>query len=199
MFRLVCARSSINPHQLGWNRSLSSKLENRLPQIHEPQQRHHHLAKIDAQLIEWMHQEECRGEGTNPSEALRRIHETRRNNARVLPLLDLNLHTLPPSLGYLPCVETIHLSCNRLRKLPEYFGEMPNLQYINASSNELCKLPTSLKSYPRLKGLCVEHNRIHEIPPSLKSEPLLIQKRFNLLTWRERWSNFLARQKRLKS
>ena len=86
-----------------------------------------------------------------------------------LKVLDLSLNALkalPNSLGKLPCLESLNLSWNSIRKLPADLSGLQQLQVLDVSNNEIRRLPESLSQVKVLEVFKASHNEIVELPLS---------------------------------
>ena len=84
-----------------------------------------------------------------------------------LEAANVQLDSLPDSLGCLKSLKILDLSLNNLYEIPNSFVELNNLYYCNISSNRMVTLPLDLELMSGLTHLLLASNRLHELPHQL--------------------------------
>jgi Leucine-rich repeat (LRR) protein len=87
------------------------------------------------------------------NEALRRIQQAKRSNISELGINDLNLTTIPDSLGELSNLEVLNASNNQIRAIPEFVSNLKNLRFLYLSTNQISAIPDSLAKLSNLRQL----------------------------------------------
>ncbi|MBC7817185.1 MAG: hypothetical protein IAG10_09885, partial [Planctomycetaceae bacterium] len=100
-------------------------------------------------------------------EALKRIEECANQRQSDLDLSGLGLTTLPPEIGQLSTLKTLHLSNNQLSTLPPEIGQLSRLQLLTAENNQLRELPESLRAFRQLQKLTLHGNDALGLPNEL--------------------------------
>ncbi len=99
--------------------------------------------------------------------ARRRISAAVRSGADSLNLSCMKLKTLPPEIGALTHLRTLHLWHNQLTSLPPQIGKCAQLQELNLSDNQLASLPESLSHLTHLRSLFLHGNPKLHLPETL--------------------------------
>ena len=87
-----------------------------------------------------------------------------------LKLLDLSynqLTTLPESIGNLSSLRWLYLEDSQLTTLPESIGNLSSLYWLRLSSNQLTTLPESIGNLSNLGSLELQNNQLTSIPESI--------------------------------
>src|SRR5581483_2377346 len=89
------------------------------------------------------------------AEALRRIEAQCQDErkANELDLISLDLRTLPPEIGQLANLTTLHLYGNQLSTLPPEIGQLANLTTLHLSDHQLSTLPPEIGQLANLTTL----------------------------------------------
>jgi len=100
-------------------------------------------------------------------EALRRIEKARNAKSSELNLGDLDLTSVPDSLGQLANLHTLYLYNNQLTAIPDSVARLSNLKRLTLSSNQLTAIPDSIAHLSNLEGLYLGGNQLTAIPDFL--------------------------------
>ncbi len=103
------------------------------------------------------------------AEALKRIDECHQkaNGGTKLILAKLGLKALPPEIGQLASLTTLHLQENILSTLPPEVGSLSLLRRLYLSRNELRELPPEIRNLTLLEELFLQRNRLSTLPPEI--------------------------------
>lgn len=97
----------------------------------------------------------------------RRIARAVRTEAASLNLSCMKLKCLPPQIGALVKLHTLHLWHNQLTTLPAQIGRCVELQELYLSDNQLTSLPDSLLHLPHLRRLFLHGNPKLHLPDTV--------------------------------
>ncbi|MCE7922801.1 MAG: TIR domain-containing protein [Haliscomenobacteraceae bacterium CHB4] len=100
-------------------------------------------------------------------EALKRIEQVKKDQKTVLNLSDLNLDTIPESIGELKNLTEFHARKNQLVALPDSISELKNLTRLDVRNNQICSLPNNIGNLIKLINLEVFKNKITILPDSV--------------------------------
>lgn len=103
------------------------------------------------------------------TEAMRRIEEAHYTNDHTLDLSGLDLHTVPPQIGYLHQLEKLNLANNNLRYLPHEMCQLTALRKLTISNNQLATLPPQIGNLSQLEFLQANQNQLQALPSSIQS------------------------------
>ena len=112
-----------------------------------------------------------------------RCHDNR--TVSTLFFSQLNITSLPESIGQLRSLEWLILSHNQLTEIPDDIVELQSLIMLDLNVNQLTSLPDSVGQLRSLKYLLVDGNRLDALPESIGQLSFLIQLSLN--------RNFLAK------
>jgi Leucine-rich repeat (LRR) protein len=98
------------------------------------------------------------------AETHRRIAEAVRRGDLDLDLSGLGLASLPPEIGQLASLQSLHLADNRLASLPPEIGKIANLQSLDLSNNQLASLPPEIVQLAHLWWLDLSNNQLATLP-----------------------------------
>jgi internalin A len=101
------------------------------------------------------------------AEAEQRIRECRRKGERGLNLSGLGLVKLPPSVGDLTQLLTLHVPYNRLRELPAVLSNLKQLRDLRIDHNEFVDLPPFIGDLKQLRALSLNDNCLSELPEAI--------------------------------
>jgi hypothetical protein len=88
----------------------------------------------------------------------RKIQKALDTNATSLDLSDMNLTTLPDSIGNLTNLRWLDAKDNQLTTLPDSIGNLTNLVRLDLDKNQLTTLPDSIGNLTHLDRLIVNEN-----------------------------------------
>ncbi|MEH2160299.1 MAG: COR domain-containing protein [Nostoc sp.] len=100
-------------------------------------------------------------------ELLQIIEQAARDKVTELDLSDKGLITLPPEIGQLTNLQTLHLIDNQLSSLPPEIGQLTNLQTLDLFINQLSSLPPEIGQLTNLQTLYLGSNQLSSLPPEL--------------------------------
>ena len=106
-------------------------------------------------------------EGDPDASALAAIKEAARTGATELDLSDKELTTLPPEIGQLVNLQSLHLGNNQLTTLPREIVQLANLQSLHLDGNQLTTLPPEIGQLVNLQTLNLNNNRLTTLPPEI--------------------------------
>lgn len=86
---------------------------------------------------------------------------------RELDISSRGLTALPPEIGQLPGLESLHLFDNALTTLPEEMGRLTAPQYLGIGMNRLSRLPHVLWWLTSLRELDIHRNSLKVLPEAL--------------------------------
>ncbi|MEO0843373.1 MAG: leucine-rich repeat domain-containing protein, partial [Cyanobacteria bacterium J06643_5] len=83
--------------------------------------------------------------------------------------LDLSrkLTVLPPEIGKLTNLQSLHLQHNQLSSLPAEIGKLTNLQSLYLYKNQLNSLPAEIGQLTNLQSLNLQHNQLSNLPAEI--------------------------------
>lgn len=82
-------------------------------------------------------------------------------------LIDLNLKSLPESIGYLKHLKGLYGFRNNLSSLPQSIGKLKNLYAIDFGNNLLTSIPETICTLPILQYLHLGHNNLTSLPNNI--------------------------------
>ncbi len=100
-------------------------------------------------------------------EAVRRIKRASAGNAKELDLNNLQLETVPESIGQLTALKRLYLHNNRLTSVPESIGQLTELLVLSLFSNQLTNVPESIGGLAALQVLWMNDNLLTSVPERL--------------------------------
>ncbi len=100
----------------------------------------------------------------NYLQAKKRILEAFDERCTFLDLHELNLKSLPESVGNLLQLLVLRLDNNQLTALPESFGNLSQLKWLNLANNQLTALPESFGNLLQMKKLYLSYNQLISLP-----------------------------------
>jgi hypothetical protein len=107
-------------------------------------------------------------EGLTPYEiALYRIEQAQSSGQSWLNLSNLGLSEVPPEIGSLSKIQTIHLGTNQLTTLPPEIGQLTSLTELDVSHNQLSSLPPELGQLSNLARLDAWDNQLTGLPAEM--------------------------------
>ena len=74
---------------------------------------------------------------------------------------------LPPEIGQLQHLTTLHLNNNQLSELPPEIAQLQNLQNLRLNNNQLSELPPEIAQLQNLQSLSLNDNQLGELPPEI--------------------------------
>ena len=77
------------------------------------------------------------------------------------------LSTLPPEIGQLASLRSLHLHCNQLSTLPSEIGQLASLQSLYLHCNQLSTLPPEIGQLASLRSLNLSSNQLSTLPPEI--------------------------------
>jgi hypothetical protein len=86
-----------------------------------------------------------------------------------LNLADRGLIMLPPAIGRLSALKSLHLYRNGLTALPAEIGRLGSLETLLLSGNALAALPAEIGNLPKLQELILDDNRLTSLPAEMAS------------------------------
>ena len=109
------------------------------------------------------------------AEALKRIEEARKTDARELSLYDLPLTELSPEIGSCTALETLKLAHEwdpskskcRLQTLPAAIGQLSKLTRLDLRENSLSDLPAEIGQLSKLTRLDFSQNSLSVLPAEI--------------------------------
>jgi internalin A len=84
-----------------------------------------------------------------------------------LNLSHMNLWELPPEIGNLTNLTSLHISENHLNVLPESIGNLTNLTSLDLSFHQINVLPESIGNLTNLISLDLRNNKLNVLPESI--------------------------------
>ena len=84
------------------------------------------------------------------------------------------LASVPPELGKLSNLESLHLECNQLDDIPPEVGNLINLTLLRLQNNQLTSIPSEFGNLANLMELLSRHNQYLIIPPELSHLNIVI-------------------------
>jgi internalin A len=99
-------------------------------------------------------------------ESLGRIRRAQLTGADQLDLSDLDLSSVPESVGDLFDLRTLKLAGNKINAIPEFISRLSNLRILDLSRNRITTIPVSLACLENLERLDLESNWIGTISES---------------------------------
>lgn len=107
-------------------------------------------------------------EGLTPYEiALYRIEQAQSSGQSWLNLSNLGLTEVPPEIGSLSKIQTLHLGTNQLTTLPPEIGQLSNLTELDISHNLLTTLPREIGQLSNLVRLDAWDNQLTSLPAEM--------------------------------
>jgi internalin A len=100
-------------------------------------------------------------------ELLAVIEEARQSEQTRLDLAGQNIYELPPEIGQLTNLISLHLGKNQLTVLPESIGQLVNLTSLSLWNNQLTVLPESIGQLTKLTSLYFDSNQLTTLPESI--------------------------------
>ncbi|KNC54860.1 cell division control protein [Thecamonas trahens ATCC 50062] len=82
-------------------------------------------------------------------------------------LTDTGIRTLPPALGLMTSLESLHLGQNMLTALPASLWSLTALRELILTANDLAELPTGVGNLRALTSLNVADNALQQLPAEL--------------------------------
>jgi internalin A len=86
-----------------------------------------------------------------------------------LNLSHMNLWELPPEIGNLTNLTSLHISENHLNTLPETIGNLTNLTSLDLNYNKIKALPDAIGNLINLTSLHLRFNQFNALPKSIAS------------------------------
>ncbi|WP_414518908.1 COR domain-containing protein, partial [Nostoc sp. PCC 9305] len=77
------------------------------------------------------------------------------------------LSSLPPEIGQLTNLQSLHLNSNQLNSLPPEIGQFTKLQFLNLNGNQLSSLPPEIGQLTKLRTLYLNGNQLSSLPPEI--------------------------------
>ena len=93
----------------------------------------------------------------------------------VLALADLDIQTLPGSIGQLTALQDLRCGWNDLLEIPASIGRLTALEVFSCSHNQLTRLPDTLGCCVLLRRFWCYENHLTRLPESLSCCTRLIQ------------------------
>ena len=101
------------------------------------------------------------------AEAERRIQEAIETGSTRLNLSELELTTVPESIGQLTNLRALYLNGNQLISVPQELGQLANLTMLSLSQNQLTSVPQELGQLINLTALSLSQNQLTSVPQEL--------------------------------
>ncbi|MEM9503708.1 MAG: leucine-rich repeat domain-containing protein [Cyanobacteria bacterium P01_E01_bin.43] len=98
---------------------------------------------------------------------LRLIDQAAAEDWQILRLRQ-ELTELPPEIGQLTSLQTLHLVYNQLSRLPPEIGQLTNLKSLSLGSNQLSRLPPEIGQLTSLKSLDLFGNQLSHLPTAIR-------------------------------
>ena len=99
--------------------------------------------------------------------ALYRIEQAQSSGQSWLNLSALGLYEVPPEIGQLSNLQTLHLGTNQLTTLPPEIGQLSNLTELDVSHNQLTALPPEIGQLSNLVRLDAWDNQLTSLPAEM--------------------------------
>jgi internalin A len=95
------------------------------------------------------------------------LERVAREGRTTLDLSNQGLDRLPPEIGQLTQLQSLHLGQNRLSGLPPEITRLTQLQSLDLSLNRLSGLPPEITRLTQLQSLYLGGNRLSGLPPEI--------------------------------
>ena len=118
---------------------------------------------INRDLEAWARREKESNASANTEVALERLRALGRFGVN-LDLRDLNLSSLPESIGMYEYLMILNLEGNKLKNLPDSIKNLKELCFLELQRNELENIPDCIRSLESLSSLNLGGNRLRGIP-----------------------------------
>lgn len=92
-----------------------------------------------------------------------------RDLTRELVIRNVEIRTLPDSIGGFKSLEQLSLENNKLDSLPDTIGKLSSLKILNLSNNSLQTLPDTIENLKSLEKLYLDNNFITTLPNSISN------------------------------
>ena len=79
-----------------------------------------------------------------------------------------NLTYIDPNIKYFINLQTINLSCNKIKEIPKEIGYLTQLQTLDLFSNHIKEIPKEIRYLTKLELLSSSSNNIKEIPKEIQ-------------------------------
>ena len=99
--------------------------------------------------------------------SLETISDAVRYGATFLTLANRRITNLPPEIGGLVTLESLHLSSNQLTNLPPEIGNLVQLKNLRINNNKLTNLPPEIGNLIRLESINLSSNHLTNLPPEI--------------------------------
>ncbi|MEH2420803.1 MAG: COR domain-containing protein [Nostoc sp.] len=100
-------------------------------------------------------------------ELLEIIEQAVRDKVTKLDLSGEGLTTLPPEIGQLTNLRSLHLENNQLSRLSPEIVQLTNLQTLHLENNQLSRLPPEIVQLTNLRSLHLENNQLSRLSPEI--------------------------------
>lgn len=100
-------------------------------------------------------------------ELIAHIRIAAREKARWLDLPNNDIATLPPDIGQLTNLKSLHLYGNRLTELPTEIGNLIQLEQLQLIGNSLVTLPSEIGALRSLRELHLRANKLSRVPAEI--------------------------------
>jgi len=89
-------------------------------------------------------------------------------NLQTLNLSCNKIKEIPKEIGYLTQLQTLDLFSNHIKEIPKEIRYLTKLELLSSSSNNIKEIPKEIQYLTQLQNLILSYNQIKEIPKEIK-------------------------------